>query len=68
MITELTKFPIKATAVHPYLKILNKNSNYFIYEGAIGNNRFQFFKVSIDSSAGKLCKEYDEKYNVRNEM
>ncbi len=39
----------------------------FICEGAIFNNRFQFFKVSINTNTGKFVKEWYEKYNLRNE-
>ncbi len=63
---DLTNYSLKGSTVISYLKIIAKGKEYNIYEGAIGNNRFQYFKIPKNSKAGKLCKQYYEKYIIGN--
>jgi hypothetical protein len=64
---DLTKYDLVVGSVHPYFPkpILNGNE-YHIYEGATGNDRFQYFKVFQISNGGKLCKQFVETYYVEN--
>jgi len=64
---ELFNYDLVVSTVVPYFKFLDKGKQYQIYEGAIGVNRFQYFEVNKKSKTGKLCKDLEEKYYVKNE-
>lgn len=66
MDVDLSKFDIDAAAVHPYLLISPKKNLYIVYEGAFGK-RYQYFEIPANSEAGQMCKDYYEKYVIRNE-
>lgn len=60
---DLKRYDLTSANVYPYFPQPYFNGKeYCIYEGATGNNRFQYFKVSQESNAGQLCKEFIEKY------
>lgn len=60
---DLTKYDLVTNNVTPYFPEPKLIGNEFcVYEGAIGNNRFQYFKISKKSNAGKYCKNFIEKY------
>jgi hypothetical protein len=63
---DLKKYDVQAPVVTPYSKVIHKEDECFIYEGALGNNRFNYFKIQSTSEAGKLLKEFDEKYIKNN--
>ena len=65
---DLKKYDLTTANVWPYFPEPKfDGSEYRIYEGATGNNRFQYFKVYQKSNAGKLCKQFVEKYYSKNE-
>ncbi len=63
---DLSNYELNTGAKFPYFKILLVNNDYNIYEGAIGTNRFRYFKVPLNSNTGKLCASFVEKYYVQN--
>lgn len=63
---ELQLFSLQGDTVYPYLKFKLDNGVYQLFEGAIGPNRFQYFAVPEDSTAGKACADFVEKYYVHN--
>ncbi len=67
MEVDLTKFNLQGFGTHPYFKAIHQNKKYFIYEGAIGANRYQYFEIPEKAKAGLLCKKFNEKYIERNE-
>jgi len=65
---DLKKYDLTTANVCPYFPEPKFDGNeYRIYEGATGNNRFQYFRFSKKSNAGKLCKTFIEKYYVKYE-
>lgn len=65
---DLKKYDLTTNNVSPYFpKPKLVGNEYCIYEGATGNNRFQYFKVSKKTNGGKLCKQFIEKYYLKNE-
>lgn len=64
---DLRKFSLQTAGIHPYFKIVPEDHTYHVFEGAIGNNRYQHLVIEKDSAGGELCKNYIEKYVVRNE-
>lgn len=63
---DLKKYDLTTANVCPYFPEPKfDGKEYRVYEGATGNNRFQYFKVSKKSNAGKLCKQFVEKYYAK---
>lgn len=63
---DLSKFDLETGAVHPYQDVVFVGGKFFAYEGAFGK-RYRYFEIAADSGAGELCREFWERYYVRNE-
>jgi hypothetical protein len=65
---ELESFNSECGNVYPYFKILNKDGRYYIFEGAIGKDRYQYFAVKKNTKSGRACEAFIEKYERKNHV
>jgi len=63
---ELESFNVECGNVFPYFRILNLDGRYYVFEGAIGKDRYQYFAIKTKSKAGRECEQFIDKYERQN--
>ena len=66
MKVDLSKYDLTSCSTHPYLSVEARGEMFHVYEGAFGK-RYRYFRIRSDSSIGEMCREFRERYFVRNE-
>ena len=65
---DLSKYDTVTINGQGYFEIRPEPNAFFhIYDGGAGVNRYQYFRVPINSTAGLLCAAYYEKYYLNKE-